>query len=131
MSTRFTQIALALALLAPGASAALADDAISSSETIVYGSPTMQTRIVEIHLAALNLASQSGQATLRNLIVRAANNVCGGPVIDLHDQVELRTFHGCYAVTMADAMDKMNEIIALAPGSTSLASIKVTGSLKR
>jgi len=126
MTMRQSHIGLVAALLTLGFSTAHADVSGDHSSEIVYGN-NPETRIQQVPFGDLNLTSEGGREILIGRVSRAVDTVCGGRNIDILDQTETRIFGHCRTDSMADAMLKVQAVIADLQKSNSLvASITVT-----
>jgi UrcA family protein len=121
MSMRPSQIAVVAALLVIGLSVAHAEVSGDQSREVVYGA-NPETRIQQVPFGDLNLMNEGGRAILIDRVSRAVDTVCGGRIIDFIGQTEVRGIRHCRTDSMADAMLKVQSVIADAQNSRSVAA---------
>jgi UrcA family protein len=121
MSKRPYQIGLAAALLTVSLSAAHAEVSGDQSREVVYGT-SPQTRTQQVPFGDLNLANEVGRTILKDRVSQAVETVCGGRIIDFIDQTQVQGIRRCRAASMADAMLKVQSVIAAFRTPRSVAS---------
>jgi UrcA family protein len=121
MLIRPPQIAIAAALLVMSLNSARAEMSGDQSREVVYGSGP-ETHTQQVPFGDLNLMNEGGRAILMDRVSRAVDAVCGGRITDLIAQTEVRGFHHCQADSMADAMLKVQAVIADVQNSRSVAA---------
>jgi len=122
MYLRSSSIVFAVAFLSASFSAVSADEVEKNYTVVVYSTSNTLVRTRVVRYGDLNIATEAGEAALRNRVAGAIDKVCGGPSIFVRDLMENEDLRACHNQSMADAMPQVQMMVDDARRVASVAS---------